>query len=335
MEEIKSQPLPPPPGVISSVKAGFDAIATHMLAILLPILLNLFLWLGPRLSMEKFYRSILPQLIETWRLFGFSNEEINQIVEQNAGILPQLNLFWLVRTIPIGISSLFSNPFSFGNPAGTPLGAPSVMEVTSDANLLGWVFLLILLGWIGGAFYFRLVARLAAPNEQMPVLSAGRAISQTILISIFFAGIALTLGLPVVVFLSLLFQVSPLIGQLAVFILSFMSMWIVIALFFWPHGVFLRGQNAFVSIIASIRLARFTIPNSSMFVLTIFLLGAGLNFLWTIPPKDSWMTLVGILGHAFVTTALLAASFIYYRDMNAWVQAVLDRMKAAALSKQT
>jgi hypothetical protein len=42
------------------------------------------------------------------------------------------------------------------------------------------------------------------------------------------------------------------------------------------------------------------------------------------------MALVGILGHAFVTTALLAASFIYYRDMSAWLTVVLERFKANA-----
>jgi hypothetical protein len=37
--------------------------------------------------------------------------------------------------------------------------------------------------------------------------------------------------------------------------------------------------------------------------------------------------LVGIAGHAFVSTALLAASFIYYRDINAWLSVVLDQLQ--------
>jgi hypothetical protein len=36
---------------------------------------------------------------------------------------------------------------------------------------------------------------------------------------------------------------------------------------------------------------------------------------------------VGIAGHAFVSTALLAASFVYYRDANAWLTAVMERLK--------
>jgi hypothetical protein len=39
------------------------------------------------------------------------------------------------------------------------------------------------------------------------------------------------------------------------------------------------------------------------------------------------MTLVGIGGHAFITTALLSASFIYYRDMNVWLQTVFERLQ--------
>ena len=82
------------------------------------------------------------------------------------------------------------------------------------------------------------------------------------------------------------------------------------------------------SIITSIQMARFTLPTSSMFILAVFLLTVGLNYLWAIPPQNSWMTLFGIFGHAFVTTALLAASFIYYRDMNIWLQKVIDRVRA-------
>jgi hypothetical protein len=78
---------------------------------------------------------------------------------------------------------------------------------------------------------------------------------------------------------------------------------------------------------------RFTLPTSSMFVLTVFLLTFGLNFLWSIPPEDSWMTLLGIFGHAFVTTALLAGSFIYYRDMNIWLQTVIEKLRLNTVAK--
>ena len=50
-------------------------------------------------------------------------------------------------------------------------------------------------------------------------------------------------------------------------------------------------------------------------------------------PEDSWMTLLGIFGHSFVTTALLASSFVYYRDMTAWLQAVIEKLRPNAVTK--
>ena len=48
---------------------------------------------------------------------------------------------------------------------------------------------------------------------------------------------------------------------------------------------------------------------------------------WSAPKSDSWLALVGFAGHAFITTALLAASFVYYRDMSDWLQTVYERLQ--------
>jgi len=76
-----------------------------------------------------------------------------------------------------------------------------------------------------------------------------------------------------------------------------------------------------------LRMSRFTLPTSSMFVLSVFLLSRGLSYLWMVPASDSWLLLVGIFGHAFISTTLLAASFVYYRDMNNWLQNVYERFQ--------
>jgi hypothetical protein len=78
---------------------------------------------------------------------------------------------------------------------------------------------------------------------------------------------------------------------------------------------------------SSLRMSRFTLPTSSMFVLSVFLLSRGLSYLWTIPASDSWVLVFGIFGHAFISTTLLAASFVYYRDMSNWLQNVYERFQ--------
>jgi hypothetical protein len=52
--------------------------------------------------------------------------------------------------------------------------------------------------------------------------------------------------------------------------------------------------------------------------------------LWNIPAVDSWWSIVGIIGHAFVTTSLLAASFIYYRDADRWLREIVQQTQSSA-----
>ncbi len=277
--------------------------------------------------MNTFFSSIKNQLVSFWQGNGVTAEEIQRALE-NYDRISNINLFWLLRTLPIGISSLLLPQET----SATPLGEPAVWQV----NFLGltlWFFLLTFLGWVGGALYFRSVAWIAVPDEESAIQTF-RAIIQTILISIASGIILMTIGMPIFIVLILIVQLNPVLANLFVLFLSLGSMWIIVPLFFWPHGVFVKKQNFITSILNSIQLTRFTLPTSSMFVLTVFLLSFGLNYLWNIPPKDSWMTLLGIFGHSFVTTALLAGSFIYYRDMNIWLQSVIEKIRPNQAVKQ-
>jgi hypothetical protein len=53
----------------------------------------------------------------------------------------------------------------------------------------------------------------------------------------------------------------------------------------------------------------------------------GMDLIWLNPAADTWMALVGIFGHAFITTGLLAGSFIFYRDLSSWVDEALAWVK--------
>lgn len=258
-----------------------------------------------------------------WQTGGVPEAQVEKMIEAYEQILPSLNFFWFVRTLPIGISSLI-----FPDVNGlTPFGSPIVLQADL-VSLTGWFFLLTLIGWVGGALYFRGVARIAMADSEDSSIGPLRAMVQTVLLSITFTILTFVIVIPLMLIATLIAQFNQFLGNIFVLILSLLSMWVIVPLFFWPHGLFVKKQNFITSIITSIQLARFTLPTSSMFILTVLLLTVGLNYLWAIPSQDSWMTLFGIFGHAFVTTALLAASFIYYRDMNIWLQMVIDRVRA-------
>ncbi len=328
MNVSKIENLPPPPGIINSLKVGFDIIATHITAIFLPLLLNLFLWLGPRLRMDALFNSMKADVLAIWRSGGIPAEDIQRAMDLYEKTIPRINLFWIFHTIPIGISSMFL-PQKISQ---TPLGDPAILQV-SATSLLSWIFFLILFGWIGGGMYFRSVAWLSMQNQDVPPMSVSHAIVQTILLSISWVVLFFLIGVPIFLALAVVLQFSATVANLLILLLCFVSMWVIVPLFFWPHGVFIKQQNVIAAILSSVQLVRFTLPTSSLFVLTVFLLTFGLNFLWSIPSEDSWMMLLGIFGQSFVATALLAASFVYYRDMSVWLQNAIEKLRPNVVTK--
>lgn len=323
MNVQKLETLPPPPGVINSLRIGFDVVSSRAVLIILPLLLDVFLWLGPRVSVGNIYTNIFTEWLALSQRAGMPVKDIQTLTE-GVDMLGRVNILGWVRTLPIGIPSLFSGVVPESVPLNTPLGTQSVFQVSSILGMLGWLTLLILIGWIGGGLYFRWVAETTLGGEDAKI-SFMRAVVQTFILSIIWVIGFLFILLPMLFVFTLLAWISPLLANIALFIFMMLSFWLIVPLFFMPHGIFARKQNAFRSAFASLKMARFTLPTSSLFVFSIFILSAGLNYLWSVPSSNSWVMLIGIAGHAFIATALLSASFVYYRDMNDWLQNVYER----------
>jgi hypothetical protein len=248
---------------------------------------------------------------------GYTADQIAKARDAYQTFFDGFNLFAFLRTFPVGISSLMQAK----RPILTPFGSPQVVNVDVWA-MFGWIFLFTLVGWILGGFYFNRVSALVMEPAKLL-----RSITQSVLLSILFMIVSLVIGMPVMIILAFISQGDAAVFQVAFFAIAMFGSWFIVPIFFAPHGIFLRGQNIFLSISSSVRMARYTLPSASMFVLTIFVISQGLNYLWNVPNDNSWMLLVGIAGHAFITTSMLAASFIYYRDMNAWLETALTRLR--------
>lgn len=315
---------------MGSLRAGFDTVSTHMGLILLPVVLDIFLWLGPRLSVEGLMYPVLKLMFEQARLTLNSSTDMKRFTEFQSlfseliGRFNLLSLLGKLQTFPIGVSSLLAQTM----PVKTPYGSQPVLQVSSVAAFFGLGFLLMVAGWVVGGLYFRWVSGTVLGERQREAgISSLWVIAQTLVLSAIWLVGLMMFFIPVTLILTVLTMLSPVLASGALFLMLIVSFWLIVPLFFTPHGIFVRKLNAFYSIYTSLRMARFTLPTSGLFVLAVFLLSTGLNYLWSVPPDNSWMMLVGIAGHAFITTALLAASFVYYRDMNVWLQTVFERMQ--------
>lgn len=323
IEKIKQTP---PPGVMGSLRVGFDIVSSHIWLILPPILFDLFLWLGTRLSAGKLYAATVAEMIAFLKSRPVPVDQI-QILLDSINSFNRFNWLSALRTFPIGIPSLeaFALPAT-GSPALTPFGLRNAIEIESSLGLLGWTTLLVFIGWVGGGVYFRWVS-MTVLGESNANITFARAVFQSVVLSLLWAFCLIVILTPTVILVGLVSYISAALANGLLFFIAILAYWLIVPFFFMPHGIFAQRQNALYSLYSSLRLTRFTLPSSGLFVFTSILLSKGLSLLWSVPESDSWMRLVGISGHAFISATILAASFVYYRDMNAWLQNFLDQLR--------
>jgi hypothetical protein len=318
-EQVK---LPPPPGLIPSLAAGFDCVAKSIAVIALPVLLDLFLWFGPHLRLRE--------LVQPWveslpKLYSSLASEVNLEAARQlwSELAAQFNLFSALRTFPVGLSSLLSLEM----PLATPLGPAPAFEAGSVLDIFAWGALIVLVGWLVGGLYYHWVSKVTLHPTALPIW---RSVSQSVFLSLIWVVLAAVVGMPLLTFLSLTTMISPALGQVVLFAAGLFALWAVVPVYFSAHGIFTYKLNAFHAILNSLRMIRFTLPSTFIFLAMLTVIGQGLRLLWVTPPQSSWWMLVGIVAHAFISTALLSASFIYYRDVNNWLKVVFEQLKKQA-----
>ncbi len=320
-----------PPRLIPSLVEGFNAVASRIYLIFFPIAIDLFLWFGPLVRVKDL---LMPVMLRTAELSGEAyGEQGAEIIKSSnelwAALLDEFNLLFGIRSYPIGVPSLMISQGAQHN----PLGALRIFEVASFEQAFYLVVGLSIAGVILGSLYFFLVAR-AASKMSEPFSFSGffRSIGQSMLLSLILIAILILLGFPVMCLISSLVYILPGLGMLPFVVMGLALVWIGLPLWFSPHGIFIGNMNASQSIVTSFKLVRSMMAGSGMFLIVVIMLSNGLDSLWSTPGVGSWMLLIGIFGHGFISSGLLASTFVFYREGLKWLSDVL-REKQAAVQK--
>jgi len=324
------QGIPTPPSLMKALKAGFDAITNHLELILFPICIDVFLWLGPHLRLLKIIENYLAYIEKTP---GLNTPETTEFISLSQELWTQIgqrfNLFTFLRTFPVGVPSLMVSV----QPVESPFGQVAYWDLTSVGILIVVWLLLSFVGLVMGTLYFWIVEQAALEGNihwEKVMHIWPDASTQVILLALAWILLLGVISIPGSCLLSLLFMGGLAIGQVGVLVMGGLMIWILFPLLFSPHGIFVNQSKVWVSVRDSIRLTRYTFPTTGLLFLIILVLTEGLGILWRVPEETSWLTLVGLFGHAFITTGILAATFVYYRDANQWVQKVLQQVKVAS-----
>lgn len=319
MEQPRVTVVGSPPRMFKTFLAGFNKVAEHIYLIILPVVIDLVIWLGPKLRLKTL---LLPTIEElTKQMMRVAPTDLLETVKTTQTLwvqtLEQYNLTTAIRTIPVGVPSLMARL----SPINSPLSWNPIIELPSLNWAVASLGILLTLGFLLGSLFFYLVS-LETQKERKAFDLKEYFYGYVNSLALFglLLGVAILVSIPFLIILSVLSIFGAGIAQFFILLAGFGLIWLVIPLVFSVHGIFVLKKTPVQSAILSIRLVRFFLPGTGLFFMTAALVSELLNKLWMLPDTGSWLLLLGVGGHAFVVTGLIVASFIYYRDGLRWMQ---------------
>jgi hypothetical protein len=296
--------------------AGFDRIAAKPYLLVPPILLDLFLWLGPRLTIPSIIQGLLDIMVVPSGADEAMVEQIEMLRSIGSDLSHRLNLFAMISNLPVGISSLMTSRM----PVNTPLEQSLEFSIESVILALLVLFVIMLLGQGIGTNFHLWVAQQLAPGEEL----ADRWIAsgKMILLAVAFYLVAGIFGLGVAFIASLSAIVMPLFGLIVAFLGFTFGFWLFVYLFFTPHGIVRYRLGIFRSMVESATLVRWNLLPVMGYLGASWIISWLTNQAWLLPTEDSWYLLLAIVGHAFISVTLLAGSYAFYQGRREWFYAL-------------
>jgi len=306
------------PSITKALGDGFNKTAENLYLLILPVMVDLLIWLGPRLRIYELFHDQIDAI------FTELNNTVPQELSMQIGtlydsmemLIRESNLMSILGSIPFSIPALFGGVILTGN----PLSGTRTIEINSFFTGLLLVVLLGIIGLIFGVFYYSIVGHTCAYScGKLTFRKFLKNASNIVLLLLALFAAGLVLMLPVSCLFTLLAFISISVAQVVSLILFLGLAWLIIPLFFTPHAIFLSDLRLMDAVKLSWRMSRWLSGPTSFFIIACVILFQGLNLIWTIPSSESWLLLIGIFGHAFISTALICASFILYQQNLKWL----------------
>lgn len=301
------------PGVFSTLAAGFEMTTRYLWLVAIPAVLDLFLWIGPRLSFRPLIESLAAQMPEQALLI-----DPKPLLEAFAG---RLNHFTYLSVSLLGVPALMTGL----TPEKTPI-QPAIIERSGWVEWFGYLALFTLVGLLLAAVYYSLIAYAlrragAAASGTTTAFTplrffwrAGRTWLRLIGLTALFLAIVAIITLPVALLAGFMSLISPALATFFLMGAMIFIIWIVMFLSYTPQGMALNPRGFLPSFAESVRLFRANLPASLGLIFAVTLARRLLSVILLTADSGTWITAINILAHAYISTALIVALFIFYRD---------------------
>ena len=304
-------------GIIEALSAGLDAALRHPWLLLIPVLLDLFLWVGPRVQAPALYRSFEPALSQVTTTMTssearFAAQELSKAVEQ---FFTQYNLFaWLSAGL-IGVPVV-----NGGIDATLKLvtgSLPTLWRVDSfDGYLLVFVLLTMVGLFISALFWIMLGNYVRGePWQAVRWLRLSFELwKQLLLLMIVVVGLAFISIFPLSMVMFTLSAFSAGLASFVPLLYVAVAAWIVLMCMFTPHGLVLYHLPVSRAVSTSIMIVRANFTSAAGLAVIAIAISIGMGLIWEELAADSWLRLIAMAGNAIIGTGLIVASLLFYQN---------------------
>jgi len=310
------------PGVIDTITAGFGTVNKRLWLIIIPILLDLMLWFGPKVfiaplvdrALDGYHRLLVESSTQSSSQDQLTLEQIEGVYLQTKEVVEPVGHLNLMGVLAWQLPSLLKT---------------AMPESSASAGIeSGLVFVLLLLGLgvasvLGVSIYLGAIAQFVRGDSFDLSFFLRRIGLNWARLLLFFVLLLFPLGLFVPAAILLLSVIGSWNAGLATLFggLSLgVALWLMLYLFFVKSAIFVGDVNPLWAIWHSFNLVRQNLWSVLGLFLLINVVTWGLAIAWGLIVGHPLGTVVAIAGNAYVVTGLAAATMIYYRDRCVLVQ---------------
>jgi len=317
--------------LIDSISEGYAVINRRPWLLLLPLLLNIYLWFGPQLSFGPLFnnvhgvlKSIQPGLVDQTEMQVLYDQLLaNGSVDLRSQVT-FLNYVPTLRQYVIGsvdsAGSAASIPAIVEPPRLIDAKRTDTIEVaTVGGALLAFVVLNALALALSALFLTQVGAAVRNPAGARWLPRAGLRAAPRVGLAMLGAvgiivGVVLALGLPFLFFAYLLIFLSPTIGLLALELLFVVGFWINIYIGFYREAIVIDDQGPLRAIYTSFNVVRRNFWGTLGFLALSLIVSLGSGVIWYRLLGSTAGLIIAMVGSVYIGSGLLAARMAFFRE---------------------
>jgi hypothetical protein len=315
MQSIKTKDSTP--GIIDLLSAGFDLVNRTAWVLALPVLVNLFLWLGPRFSAAPVANNLLDSYHEMLVSSGGVANDANvaQFTQSADALRDIANQVNLTSFLVNGIAAVPT--VSPGNLAGV-LGT---IEISSLGVALLLVIVFHLAGLFLGCLFLGIIAQRIRDGDtnltQLKALVPRYWLSVVKFMGIVI-GLTIGIGIPLALVIGIAQLIVPALGGILMGLLNIamflLIIWMFVYLFFLVDAIVYRNLGPIPAVLSSMRVVSRHFWSALGFIVVVFVVLGGTQIIWAQIVNESIGLLLAIVANAYIVSGVVAAGLMYYRS---------------------